>query len=87
MCNKKTNPRNIPRTQADCDRAWERGVRDGVCNSLAIFMTVLVDKFNGAEYAQDVWKAIDKLSEEVAEKRVSVPDLKRVLREEYGINV
>lgn len=84
---KKKNPRTIPRTQADCDKAWNEGVIVGVSNAIAIFMTVIVDKFNGAEYVKDLWNEINKLSEEVSERRVSVPDLKRVLKEEYEIDV
>lgn len=34
-----------------------------------------------------VWREINKLSEEIAERRVSVADLRAVLREEYGIEV
>lgn len=83
----KTNPRKIPRTQEDVDRAWDKGVIDGVSNASAIFMTVLVDKFDGADHIQDVWREINKLSEEVKERRVSVADLRRVLLEEYDIRV
>lgn len=83
----KTNPRKIPRTQADCDRAWQKGVVDGVSNACAIFLTVLLDKFDGADHIYDVWQEINKLSEEVREKRVSVPDLRRTLAEEYGVYV
>ena len=83
----RTNPRRIPRTQEDVDRAWEKGVLDGVSNATAIFMTVLTDKFNGAEYVRDIWREINKLSEEVAERRVSCADLRRVLLEEYDIEV
>lgn len=82
---KKINPRNIPATQEDVDRAWMRGVHDGVRNSSAIFLTVLCDKFNGGAYIKDVWAAIEKLSTEVAEHRVSVKDLEKVLDDEYGI--
>lgn len=84
---KKKNPRSVPRTQADCDKSWNEGVMVGVNNAIAIFLTVLVDKFNGAEYVKDVWDEINKLSEEISERRVSVPDLKRVLKEEYEIDV
>lgn len=41
----------------------------------------------GADYIRDVWLEINKLSAEVAEKRVSVPDLRRVLLEEYNVEV
>ena len=84
---RKINPNRIPRTQADVDRAWERGVMDGVSNACAIFMTVLLDKFNASDYIMDVWTEINKLSSEVVERRVSVCDLKRVLKDEYQISV
>lgn len=87
MAGRKINPRRTPATGADVKKAWERGVLDGVSNASAIFLTVLVDKFNGADYVRDVWLEINKLSAEVAEKRVSVPDLRRVLLEEYNVEV
>lgn len=84
---KKVNPKKIPRTQADVDRAWEQGVMIGVRNSSAIFLTVLVDKFGGADWIPQIWDEINKLSEEVAESRVSVSDLRDVLRKEYKVDV
>ena len=84
---KKVNPRTIPRTQADVDKAWEKGVLDGVSNACAIFLTVILDKYNGGDYIKAVWDDINKLSEEVKEKRVSVADLRRTLRDEYDIEV
>ena len=83
----RTNPRRRPATGADVKRAWEDGVLDGVTNACAIFLTVLVDKFDGGEHIPDVWREINKLSEEIKEGRVSVADLKCTLREEYGIEV
>ena len=84
---KKVNPRKRPASQADVKRAWEDGVNDGVTNATAILLTVLVDKFNGADYIRDVWREVQKLSEEVGEHRVNVNDLRRVLLEEYEIEV
>lgn len=83
----KINPRRRPATEADVNRAWEQGVLDGVTNACAIFMTVLVDKFNGGSYIPDVWREVNKLSEEIKENRVSVCDLKHVLATEYDILV
>ena len=71
----KKNPRSIPKTQADVDKAFDRGVTAGVRNASAIFLTVLCDKFGGADYVPDIWREVSKLSEEIKEKRVSVPDL------------
>ncbi len=81
----KKNPRTIPKTQADVDKAFSRGVNAGVRNASAIFLTVLCDKFDGGDYIREVWTEIQKLAEEVAERRVSVTDLERVLDDEYGI--
>ena len=83
----KVNPRKIPRTQADVDRAWGDGVNDGVKISCAIILSVLSDKFDFADRIADLWKEINKLSEEVKESRVSVADLRHRLSKEYGIDV
>lgn len=82
---KNTNPRNIPKTQADVDRAERKGIKAGIRHSSAIFLTVLCDKFDGRDYVADVWREIEKLSEEVDEHRVSLKDLEKVLEDEYGI--
>ncbi len=83
----KTNPRRRPASEADCHRAWEKGVLDGVSNACAILLTVLADKFDGGDYIPDIWAEVNKLSEEIKERRVSVADLRHTLLEEYGINV
>lgn len=83
----KTNPQKKPVTEADVRRAWKRGVEDGVSCATAIILTVFVDKFGGAEHVPDIWAELNKLSEEVAEHRVSIGDLKHTLKVEYGIIV
>ena len=83
----KVNPRKRPATQEDVKRAWESGLNDGVTEAMTILLTVLVDKFDGAEYIRDVWREVQKLSEEVGERRVNVTDLRRVLLDEYEIEV
>ena len=82
---KKVNPRNIPRSQEDVDRAREEGVLTGVHYASAMFMNVLLDKFNADDYIVEVWQHINKLSEEVKEGRVKIPEIIQMLKEEYGI--
>lgn len=84
---KKVNPKRVPRTQADVDRAYEDGIKDGSHVASVIMMSALLDKFNAGDYIADVWSAFEKLSVEVIERRVTVPDLQTVLREEYGIKI
>lgn len=83
----KTNPKRIPRTEADCRKAFEEGVNAGVFNASAIFLTVMLDKFGMAGRLQEIWGEVTKLSEEVGERRVSIADLKHVLLTEYGIRI
>lgn len=84
---KKTNPRRRPVTMADLERAKKEVFSSAAGYAMAIMLSVLVDKFNGAEYVGDVWREVNKLSEEVTEGRVSVADLKCALKEEHGIKI
>lgn len=84
---KKTNPRKRPATWADVNRAKDKAVDEAVVTALAMFLIVLVDKFNGADYIMDVWKEINKMSDMVSEGYVSIADIKNTLREEYGIKL
>lgn len=60
---------------------------DGVSHACVIFLTVLLDKYIGGDRIKAVWEDINKLSEEVKEKRVSVSDLRRTLLDEYDVEV
>lgn len=84
----KTNPKRIPKTQADVKKAFEFGVKNGSDVTSVIFLTVLLDKF-GFDQQKIIkcYHQVMKLSEEIAEKRVSIADLTKVLLEEYEIKV
>ena len=84
---KKTNPKKKPATQADVDRAYAKGTKDGCNLAMAIFLTVIVDKFNGADWVPDIWNACNKLSDEIKEHRVNLFDLVDVLESEYNIEI
>ncbi len=84
---KKVNPRRRPATQADVDRAKNTASDKAIYLAMAIFLTVLVDKFNGSEYINDVWKEVNNLSDSINRGYVSVSDLIHTLKEEYGIEL
>ena len=84
---KKKSPQSLPATQADVRRARSKGIDDGVTMACVIILTVLVDKFGGSPYIPELWREINKLSEEVKEGRVSLSDLRNVLRTEYQIEI
>lgn len=70
---------------ADVKRAKQQAMAEAVDYASAIFMTVLLDKFNAQDHIQDVWQQVLKLSDEIIEGRVSVADLMYTLKTEYGI--
>lgn len=82
---KKPNPRDVPRTEADCKKRYLEGIGHGVRLSRAIMLSVLLDKYNAQDYIIDVWHDFEKLSVEIHEGRVNVFDLERTLLEEYEI--
>lgn len=84
---KAPNPRKIPRTQADVDRARDNGIREGSHIASVIMMSALLDKFNAGDYMAEIWAAFEKLSKEVLERRVTVADLRTTLREEYDLDI
>lgn len=84
---KRVNPRRRPATMADMEKAKRTIMAEATGHAVAVFLTVLVDKYNMENRIGDVWADINKLSEEVNEGRVSVADLEDVLLREYGIRV
>lgn len=86
MSAKKTNPRRRPVTEADINAAKNRATRKAVEDSIAIVFTVLCDKCGYTiDEPQYVWKGVNELSDSIGQKRVSMADIKRTLREEYNI--
>lgn len=71
----------------DVDKAYARGTTDGCNLAMAIFLTVIVDKFNGADWVGDIWEHCNRLSEEIKEHRINLFDLVDVLRTEYEIEI
>ena len=84
---KRVNPRRRPATMADLEKAKRTIMAEATGHAVAVFLTVLVDKYNMADQIVKVWRDVNKLSEEVIEGRVSVADLEDVLLREYGIKV
>lgn len=46
-----------------------------------------LDKFDARDYIVDIWKEMNKLSEEVMERRVKIQEIVRMLKEEYDIEL
>lgn len=80
--------RTVLAMQLDVQRAKDTATADACRVTLAIFFTALLDKEGmGAEQLQRIWREVESLSESVRDGYVSAPDLIRVLREEYEIDI
>ena len=85
---KKVNPRRRPATQADVQRAKQKGQEEAVKLAWSILFTVLRDKEGyELEGLQRVWKEVDDLSDSIAKGYCTVTDLRDVLKQEIGANI
>ena len=85
---KKTNPRRIPATRADIQKAKKDATSEAISFAWAIMFTVLHDKEGwGKVRLQRLWSEVGELSDSIAKGYVSVTDLKHTLKEEMGVEL
>lgn len=85
---KKTNPKKIPRTQADVDKAYSAGMIFGVEFAINMVLFVLKDKHDAPD--EDLKHLKDEFMyacDSVETGYLKYPDIKRVLSAEYDISV
>jgi isopropylmalate/homocitrate/citramalate synthase len=83
---KKINPRKIPKTQADVDRAYERGKADGAKSSIIIMMYAMKDKFGASdEELSEFFSAITYTVDSINKGYITEKDLQTVIKEEYDL--
>ena len=84
----KVNPKKIPRTEADVERARKEGLMIGQEYATVIFLTVLYDKEHATyEIIQRVGQEINDLVDSIVKGYVTIADLRRILKEEYNTEV
>lgn len=80
----KTNPRRIPRSQADVDAARE----DGVLMGLTLFLWVMAERGKApVDELRCIWDMMQDTLDSIARKYITWKDLETTLREEYEIEV
>lgn len=85
---RKPNPKKIPRTQADVDRAAEEGRNLGMEFALNLILFVLKDKHNAPD--EDILQLRDEFMYEidsVATGYLTYSDIKRTLKGDYDLSV
>ena len=85
MSGKKKNPRSIPRTQQDVDRAYDKGLIDGTKSALTILLYVLKDNFGADDnQIQEFSDAFNYTIDSIDKGYVTETDLAALVKEEYG---
>ena len=81
----KVNPRRIPKTQHDVDKAYERGMEAGSKGALTIMLYVMQDKFGAdEEKLKEFADAFNYMLDSIAKGYVKESDFESVLKVEYG---
>ena len=78
----RTNPRRIPRTQADVDRAYGDCITDGLKRGIDLMLYVLIDKHDAPmEDLQQLARELNHAAQCVAEGYISWADIRQMLKE------
>lgn len=87
MKKKRVNPRRIPATKADVEKAKRQAQDIAITSAWAIFFSVLRDKEGfGYKRLRRVWDGVNYLSDSISKEYVNIDDLVKEL-EEYGITL
>ena len=85
---KKINPRNIPRTQRDVDRALERGHAEGANFLSTMMLFILKDKHGFPDdEIERLAKEVDFYCGQLNDGAISFADVKNALKREYDVTV
>lgn len=85
---KANNPRRIPRTQQDVDRAAEKGRTEGANFILTIILFILKDKHNAPdEDLETLANEIDFYCQQINDGLLSWSEVKDALKQEYDVTL
>lgn len=92
MGKNRTNPRRVPRTQADVERAEAKGQLFGMEFMAVLTMWILIDKHNAPDedvqqFNEEIKYLCEYLCDSIEKGYVSYPDIRRALDEEHGTKV
>lgn len=83
---KKINPRRVPVTLYDLERAKKEAMTEAVIAAYTIMFSVLLDKHAAPIVElQQLWDEVEELSDSIQKGYVNISDLRHALKEEAGI--
>lgn len=85
---KKTNPRRIPRTQADVEKAESEGHVHGAEFMLYVVLFLLEDRIGlSHEKVKELGDAVGDYCVQLKKSEIKIRDVRLALKEEYGLTV
>ena len=83
---KRRNPHRIPATRADVDKARRIAKEEAADAAMAMMFSALIDKMGwDIDGIRELWTHIESIDQDLREGRVTIADLKDVLKQEEGI--
>lgn len=83
-----TNPNKIPRTQADVDRAYKRGVDDGLNQGIEMILWVLIDKHDAPmDDIQQLAEELEYVADSIGRGYTTFSMIRKTLKDEYDVEV
>ena len=88
MPKQKLNPRKIPKTQADCDKAYKRGQTETIEFACAVACISLHDVFSpSGEQMQKFNQKFNQTVSAILNGEIKYADIVNALKEEYGLEM
>lgn len=82
----KVNPRKIPRTQADVEKAHNQGMMFGFEYAIVLLLFILADKHDApADDIQILSEEIGSYTESIANGDINYNDIRKALMDDYEI--
>lgn len=86
MKKKKVNPRRIPATQADINRAKDQATSEAIRRIVYLMLYILIDKHDAPmEDIQQLAKEINYYADSIDKDYITWKDVERVVRDEYKV--
>lgn len=88
MKKKKVNPRRVPATQADIERAKNQATSDAIRRIVYLMLYILIDKHDAPkEDIKQFAEEVNYYADSITQGYITWKDVERVVRDEYEVKL
>lgn len=88
MKKKKVNPRRVPATQADIERAKNQATSDAIRRIVYLMLYILIDKHEAPkEDIHQLAEEVNYYADSITNGYITWKDVERVVRDEYEVKL